>query len=195
VLQDRTFEPLGSSQRTSVDVRVVSATNRNLSEMAERGQFREDLLYRINLITLRLPPLRERAGDIPILCARMLQAISVRYRREPVSLSPEAARFLQQQPWPGNIRQLRQWLERAVLVRDARVLETDDLRAVSTMDPAVLEREVLPPVGAMTLDEIEKAMIQKSMRHHAGNVSRVAQALGLSRAALYRRLEKYGIPA
>ena len=195
VLQDRTFEPLGSSQRLTVDVRVVSATNRNLAEMAEHGRFREDLLYRINLITLRLPPLRERVGDIPILAARFLQAISIRYRREAVALSPEAQRFLQQQPWPGNVRQLRQWLERAVLVRDARTLDVGDLAAVAGMDPATVEREVLPPVGAMTLDEIEKAMIQKSMRHHAGNVSRVAQALGLSRAALYRRLEKYGIPA
>ncbi len=195
VLQDRTFEPLGSSQRLTVDVRVVSATNRSLAEMVEHGRFREDLLYRINLITLRLPPLRERVGDIPILAARFLQAISIRYRREPVVLSPEAQRFLQQQPWPGNVRQLRQWLERAVLVRDARTLDVGDLAAVAGMDPATVEREVLPPVGAMTLDEIEKAMIQKSMRHHAGNVSRVAQALGLSRAALYRRLEKYGIPA
>ena len=112
-----------------------------------------------------------------------------------MALAPDAVRFLQQQSWPGNVRQLRQWLERAVLVRDGRVLEIDDLRAVAAMDPAALERDVLPPVGAMTMDEIERAMIQKSMRHHAGNVSRVAQALGLSRAALYRRLEKYGIPA
>jgi DNA-binding NtrC family response regulator len=195
VLQDRTFEPLGSSQRVTVDIRVVSATNRQLPELVDRGQFREDLLYRINLITLRMPPLRERAGDIPILSARFLQAVAARYRRDPVRVGPEAVRFLQQQPWPGNVRQLRQWLERAVLVRDTQVIDVADLRAVAGMDPGVVERDVLPPVGAMTIDEIEKAMIVKSMRHHAGNVSRVAQALGLSRAALYRRLEKYGIPA
>ena len=195
VLQDRSFEPLGSSQRVTVDVRVVSATNRPLSELVDRGQFREDLLYRINLITLRLPPLRERPGDIPILSSRFLQATAARYRRDPVRLGPEAVRFLQQQPWPGNVRQLRQWIERSVLVRDAQVIEVADLRAVADMDPAALERDVLPAVGAMTMDEIERAMILKAMKHHAGNVSRVAQALGLSRAALYRRFEKYGIPA
>jgi DNA-binding NtrC family response regulator len=195
VLQDRTFERLGSSQRVTVDVRVVSATNRHLPDLVDRGEFREDLLYRINLITLRLPPLRERVTDIPILAARFLQTIAACYRRDPVRVSPEAVRFLQQQPWPGNVRQLRQWIERAVLVRDVRVIEAADLRAVAAMDPEAIERDVLPPVGAMTMDEIEKAMIVKSMRHHGGNVSRVAQALGLSRAALYRRLEKYGIPA
>jgi DNA-binding NtrC family response regulator len=195
VLQDRSFEPLGSSQRVTVDVRVVSATNRPLAELVEGGQFREDLLYRINLITLRLPALRDRAGDVPILTARFLQTIAARYRQEPVRVSPDALRFLQQQPWPGNVRQLRQWIERAVLVRDTRTLEVADLRAVADMDPAALERDVLPPVGAMTMDEIERAMIVKSMKHHGGNVSRVSQALGLSRAALYRRLEKYGIPA
>ena len=195
VLQDRSFEPLGSSQRITVDVRVISATNRHLPELVERGQFREDLLYRINLITVRLPPLRERAGDVPILASRFLQTIAARYRREPVRVSQEALAFLQQQPWPGNVRQLRQWIERAVLVRDAQTLDAADLRAVAAMDPATLERDLLPPVGAMTMDEIEKAMIVKSMKHHGGNVSRVAQALGLSRAALYRRLEKYGISA
>jgi DNA-binding NtrC family response regulator len=195
VLQDRSFEPLGSSQRLTVDVRVVSATNRHLPELVDRGQFREDLLYRINLITVRLPSLRERAADIPILASRFLQTIAARYRREPVRVSQAALRLLEQQPWPGNVRQLRQWIERAVLVRDAQTLDATDLRAVAAMDPATLERDRLPPVGTMTMDEIEKAMIVKSMKHHGGNVSRVAQALGLSRAALYRRIEKYGIPA
>ncbi len=195
VLQDRTFEALGSSQRMTVDVRVVSATNRPLPDLVARGEFREDLLYRINLITVPLPPLRERAGDIPTLCARMLQTISAVYRREPVAISGEAVRFLQQQPWPGNVRQLRQWLERAVLVRDVSTLEAGDLQVVAAMEPAAVARDVLPPVGSMTMEEIERGMILKSMKHHGGNVSRVAQALGLSRAALYRRLEKYGIPA
>jgi transcriptional regulator with PAS, ATPase and Fis domain len=163
--------------------------------MAGRGEFREDLLYRINLITVTLPPLRERAGDVPTLCARILQTVAAIYKREPLGISPEAILFLQQQPWPGNVRQLRQWLERAVIVRDVTRLEVADLREVAAMEPRVAEREVLPPVGSMTIDEIERAMILKSLRHHGGNLSRVAAALGLSRAALYRRLEKYEISA
>jgi DNA-binding NtrC family response regulator len=99
-----------------------------------------------------------------------------------------------QQPWPGNVRQLRQSLERTVLVTDRPVLVAADFQATAEMEPREAERDVLPPVGSMTMDELEKAMIVKSLRHHQGNISRVAQALGLSRAALYRRLEKYEIP-
>jgi two-component system, NtrC family, response regulator len=194
VLQDRTFEVLGSSHRRTADVRVVAATNRNLADMVARGEFREDLLYRINLITLHMPPLRDRRGDVPILAARFLQTVSQIHRRdEQVRLSPEALRWLKLQPWPGNIRQLRQWIERTVLVTDATVLEVADFQTTAAMEPADASRDVLPPVGSMTMDEIEKAMILKSLKHHGGNVSKVAQALGLSRAALYRRFEKYEI--
>jgi two-component system, NtrC family, response regulator len=194
VLQDRTFEVLGSSHRRAVDVRVVAATNRSLADMVSRGEFREDLLYRINLITAHLPALRERRDDIPVLATRFLQAVGQVYRREDVRLSPAALAWLKQQPWPGNVRQLRQVIERAVLVTDKAVLEPDDFRQAAEMEPPEAERDVLPPVGSMTMDELEKAMIVKSMKHHNGNISKVAQALGLSRAALYRRFEKYEIP-
>jgi two-component system, NtrC family, response regulator len=170
VLQDRTFEVLGSSHRRTADVRVVAATNRNLADMVARGEFREDLLYRINLITLHMPPLRDRRGDVPILAARFLQTVSQIHRRdEQVRLSPEALRWLKLQPWPGNIRQLRQWIERTVLVTDATVLEVADFQTTAAMEPADASRDVLPPVGSMTMDEIEKAMILKSLKHHGGN--------------------------
>ena len=194
VLQDRTFEVLGSSQRREVDVRVVSATNRALPDMVARGEFREDLLYRINLITIHLPPLRERPDDIPLLASRFLQAAAAVYRRGEIVLSPAAARWLQAQPWPGNVRQLQQAVERAVLVDTRDRLEVDsftDLAAPAARDQPA---DSLPEVGAMTIDEIERAMILKSMRHHAGNISKVAESLGLSRPALYRRFEKYEIP-
>jgi DNA-binding NtrC family response regulator len=194
VLQDRTFEVLGSSQKRTADVRVVSATNRNLAEMVGRGEFREDLLYRINLITLTLPALRDRRDDIPILAARFLQTVSQVYRRDGLRLSDDAIRWLRQQPWPGNVRQLRQSIERTVLISEDAVLTAADFRRTADMEPGESGREVLPPVGSMTMDEIEKAMIVKSMKHHGGNVSKVAEALGLSRAALYRRFEKYEIP-
>jgi transcriptional regulator with PAS, ATPase and Fis domain len=194
VLQDRTFEVLGSSQKRTADVRVVSATNRNLAEMVGRGEFREDLLYRINLIALTLPALRDRRDDIPILAARFLQAVSQVYRRDGLRLSDDAIRWLGQQPWPGNVRQLRQSIERTVLISEDAVLTAAAFRRTADMEPGESGREVLPPVGSMTMDEIEKAMIVKSMKHHGGNVSKVAEALGLSRAALYRRFEKYEIP-
>jgi two-component system, NtrC family, response regulator len=194
VLQDRSYEVLGSSVTRTVDTRVVSATNRDLAELVERGQFREDLLYRLNLIAMRLPALRERRGDIPPLARHFLDLSARAYRRPPVALTDRALAWLQDQPWPGNIRQLKQTLERAVLVIDGDRLDARDLVALSGLE----EREArggtaLPSPGTMTLDEMEKAMIVKCMRHYEGNITRVAEALGLSRAALYRRFEKYGI--
>jgi two-component system NtrC family response regulator len=193
VLQDRSYEVLGSSARREVDVRVIAATNRNLAEMVARGEFREDLLYRINLIAIHLPPLRERSSDIPMLAARMLQTLGHVYRRDSLTLSPSARRWLQSQPWPGNVRQLRQWVERAVLVSTRDTLDVDELMVSATMEPQELARDPLPPVGSMTMEELERAMIVKSLRHHGGNITKVAESLGLSRAALYRRFEKYEI--
>jgi two-component system NtrC family response regulator len=192
VLQDRTFEVLGSSLRREVDVRVVSATNRSLPDMVARGEFREDLLYRINLITIHLPPLRERPDDIPLLAGRFLQAATAAYRRESVALTPAAARWLQAQPWPGNVRQLHQAVERAVLVDTRDRLDVESFTDLAAA-PGRETGDSLPDVGAMTIDEIERAMILKSLRHHGGNISRVAESLGLSRPALYRRFEKYEI--
>lgn len=193
VLQDRTYEVLGSSQTRTVDVRVISATNRTLAEMVGRGTFREDLLYRINLITVHIPPLRERPEDIPMLASRFVQAVSHSYGRDDLTMSPAAVNWLRRQSWPGNIRQLRQWIERTALVSRHDTLEVSDFESAVAMEAPDSSKTTLPDVGSMTMDEIEKAMIEKSMRHHDGNITRVADSLGLSRAALYRRLEKYGI--
>ena len=195
VLQDRTYEVLGSSQTRTVDVRVVSATNRSIAELVARGSFREDLLYRINLISVHLPPLRERPDDIPVLASRFAQSIAHSYGPDDLALGPSALAWLRRQPWPGNIRQLRQWIERAALIGRGPILEVSDFEGIAEMEPRDESRETLPPVGAMTIDEIEKAVIVKSLKHHSGNITRVAESLGLSRAALYRRLEKYGIQA
>ena len=196
VLQDRTYEVLGSSATRTVDVRVVSATNRDLGEMAARGQFREDLLYRLNLITVHLPALRERPSDVPRLAERFLGTFAEAYGRARAELSPAAVRWLSAQPWPGNVRQLRQAIERALLVGRHDVIEPADLAAAAAPQgrPGAA-RDPLPAVGSMTLDEIERAMIVKSLEHHGGNLTRVAESLGMSRPALYRRLEKYGLQA
>lgn len=197
VLQDRTYEAVGSSETKSVDVRVISATNRSLSEMIAAGTFREDLLYRLNLIAIHLPPLRERTGDIFLLASHFLQSAATLYRRDRMTLSDSAVRWLQSRPWPGNIRELKHVIERTVLVASSHTLtETDFSLAVSMQLSAQTgspDKKNLPSVGSMTLEEIEKAMILKTIEHHAGNISKVAETLGLSRAALYRRLEKYSI--
>jgi DNA-binding NtrC family response regulator len=192
VLQDRSYEVLGSSVTRTVDVRVVSATNRDLAEQVTKGAFREDLLYRLNLIAVRLPSLRERRGDVPMLARHFLNLSSQTYRRgAPLGITDKALEWLQQQGWPGNIRQLKQTIERAVLVVDGDRLDVADLRALSDLESREVRGTELPSPGSMTLDEMEKAMIVKCMRHYEGNITRVAEALGLSRAALYRRFEKY----
>ena len=130
VLQDRTFEVLGSSQRREVDVRVVSATNRPLADMVARGEFREDLLYRINLMAIHLPPLRERPDDIPMLASRFLQTAGAGLSARAADARAAPQRWLKAQPWPGNVRQLRQWVERAVLVSTSDRLEHRGLRRI-----------------------------------------------------------------
>jgi DNA-binding NtrC family response regulator len=195
VLQDRTFEVLGSSRARTVDVRVIAATNRVLHELVQRGEFREDLLYRLNLINIHLPPLRDRRGDIPRLANHFLRLANEVYRADVGAITTRAMEWLRSQTWPGNIRQLRQTIDRAVLIRGGRELDVEDFFAIRDAAAAAPREETLPDAGTMTLDEMEKRMIVKCFKHYEGNVSRAAEALGISRAALYRRMEKYGIAA
>ncbi len=192
VLQDRTYEVLGSSRSKTVDVRVISATNRKLEDMVTQNTFREDLLYRINLITLKLPSLRERPNDIPLLVDHFLNNLSELYAR-PLRIDREALQWIKQLPLPGNIRQLKNLVERTVLMSPGDVLSLHDFQ--QQYQPATRkETGGLPEVGAMTLEEMEIRMIQRAMAFHKGKIARVAKSLGLTRGALYRRLDKYGIP-
>ena len=192
VLQDRTFEPLGSSKSRTVDVRVICATNRNLDEMVRTGQFREDLFYRINLITVRLPALRERPGDIPLLVSYFVNNLKTIYNRPDLRVSAAAQKWLKNLPLPGNIRQLKNGVERTVLLSLTDELQQEDLERnlTGTATPAP---RALPDVGSMTLEEMEYQMIQRAMAYHQNRVTKVARALGITRFALYRRLEKFGI--
>lgn len=195
VLQDRTFEILGSSRTQSVDIRVISATNRNLAEMVKQGQFREDLFYRINLITVYLPALRERPGDIPLLVNHYVNNLKTIYQRPDISLTKEAIKWLQNFDFPGNIRQLKNLVERTVLISPHDLLTAEDfMQNINPMNPTTTDSSDLPAVGSLTLDEMEKEMIMKAMTHHSNRISKVAKSLGLTRSALYRRLEKYQIP-
>ncbi len=193
VLQDRTYEVLGSSTTRSVDVRVVSATNRDLGQAVATGAFREDLLYRLNLITVRVLSLRERRQDVPRLASYLLERAVRKYGRDTLTLTDDASAWLRRQPWPGNVRQLGQTLERAVLVAGGPRLTAEDLEALARLEQSADRETDLPRPGSMTLDEMERAMIANCMRHYGGNVTRSAEALGLSRAALYRRLQKHGL--
>ena len=193
VLQDRTYEVLGSSITRSVDVRVVSATNRNLPELIEHGDFREDLLYRLNLIAIHIPVLRDRSDDIPILVNHFLESIASVYRRPGVSINEAGLQWLQKLPWPGNIRELRQLVERAVLLSNSTTLDVGDIERALQMQPGEPTPQKLPAIGSMTLEEMERSMVEKAMAQYNNNVGKVAEALGISRAALYRRLEKFGI--
>lgn len=194
VLQDRTFEPLGSSKSRTVDVRVICATNRNLEEMVAKGHFREDLFYRINLITVKLPSLRERPGDIPMLVEYFVNNLRTIYGRPNLRVSTAATKWLKNLAVPGNIRQLKNIVERAVLLSSGNELEVDDFQKHVPLSSAAKDPSRLPEVGTMTLEEIEYQMIRRAMEFHHNRVSKVARALGITRFALYRRLEKFGIP-
>ena len=195
VLQNQTFQAVGATKTQQADVRIISATNQELAELVANGTFREDLFYRLNLITIRLPSLRDRRSDIPLLAQRLMQQLCRSYSMETVTLSSSALAWLTQAAWPGNIRQLKQTLERTLLMVDKSVLEESDfhLHELSDTSNSLPSSHSSIAVDGMTLDQVERLMIEKAMEQHQGNMSRVAKSLGLSRFALYRRLEKYQI--
>lgn len=194
VLQDRTYEVLGSSRTKTVDVRVICATNRPLEEMVGKGTFREDLLYRINLISVKLPALRERSKDISLLVDFFVNNLREIYKRPSLTVSPEALKWIAQLPLPGNIRQLKNLVERTVLVSKKDYLEIADFSSQTALSPGNKGKMRLPEVGELTLEEIEVLMIKKAMEFHRNKISKAASSLGLTRSALYRRLDKYDIP-
>ncbi len=194
VLQDQTYEVLGDSRQRKADVRVVSATNADLRQMIRDHSFREDLFYRINLITVRLPALRERREDIPLLAEHFIKRQCRQYRLDPVSVKPDAMRFLMSLPYPGNIRELKNLVERTVLVSGKRELGADDFQSQYKAVPAGdLPAAAATALQGLTLEEVERQTITQTIRQFGGNLSQVAAALGISRGALYRRMEKYHI--
>ena len=192
VLQDQTFEVLGDSRPRKTDIRVVSATNADLRKMVGERTFREDLFYRINLITVKLPALRERREDIPLLARHFADRQAVTNGLPRTEFSADALQFLSRLPYPGNIRELKNLVERTILVSGKPLLDASDFDAqyIRHDDARVTEGAAL---AGMTLDEIERQTILQALDRYKGNLSQVATALGISRAALYRRLEKYNI--
>ena len=169
-----------------MDVRILSATNARLKEEVAAGRFREDLLFRLNTVEIHLPPLRERGEDIPRLAVHFLREHTRRYQRKIVAFEPPALQALMEYSWPGNVRELDHTVERAVLMARGEQIQTGDLGLGGRQaGPARLED--------MSLEEVESHLIKKTLARYEGNVSKAADALGLSRSALYRRLQKYGL--
>ena len=189
VLQERQYERLGESKTRPTNVRIISATSRNLPSMVAAGTFREDLLYRINLIHLHLPPLRERPGDILPLARHFLDSARRRYDRPRLALDTEAQSWLRRQSFPGNIRQLQNLIERTAILSPEESISAEQLQRQSG-GPGVASN--FAPSG-VTLEQMEIKMIRSALARNEGEITATARELGLTRAALYRRIEKYGL--
>jgi two-component system NtrC family response regulator len=193
VLQEQTFEVLGDSRPRKVDIRVVSATNANLQDMVKKHTFREDLFYRINLITVHLPALRERREDIPLLVRHFADMQCEANGRPKVDFTPEAMRFLQNLPYPGNIRELKNLVERTLLVCGKDTLDANDFKGQVVMPEVKATDSNDMTMEDMTLDEAERQQILRTLEKYDNNLTQVATVLGLTRQTLYRRLEKHNI--
>ncbi|CAG5003552.1 Transcriptional regulatory protein ZraR [Dyadobacter sp. CECT 9275] len=186
VIQERKVTRVGSNKPISLDVRLLCATNMNIEKMVAEKSFRQDLLYRINTIELELPPLRERPEDISALAEYYLKLFSKKYNRPVSDISSALIKKMQQYNWPGNIRELQHAIERAVILSQGKTLQPDDLFLKTTGNQPTT-------ATGFDLEDMEKTMIVKALKRFNGNITDTARELGLSRAALYRRMEKYGL--
>lgn len=191
-LQEQEFEAVGSNQLTRVDVRVIAATSRDLEAMVAAGEFRADLYYRLNVITLHTPPLRERLDDIEPLVENLLEEIARRHGMPPCEIGPAALERLRRHRWPGNVRELSNVLERAVLMSDASVLEAADLERVLPAGRTVPGASGAPAFAA-AVASAEREAIRSALRSTQGNKSQAAKVLGISRAALYEKIAALGL--
>ncbi len=188
VLERREITRVGANKANKIDVRLICATNNNIHQMIQDETFRQDLLYRVNTVEIYLPPLRERTGDIPLLADHFLAIYSKKYRKNIKGINADALKKLTQYQWPGNVRELQHALERAVIMSDSDVLQTDDF-SLTTRSEKTTEIEI----DTYNLEDIEKNIIVKVLKQNQGNVTQAATVLGLTRTSLYRRMEKYGL--
>ena len=185
-LQSRQVTRVGANQPMAVNIRLICATNMPLHKMVQEGTFRQDLLYRINTVELHVPPLCDRVEDIPMLAQHYLNYYAKKYHKHVTAITPEATDKLKRYAWPGNIRELQHGIERAVIMTDSATLQESDFLLSRTVSSS-------PNSNTLNLDEVEKTAIVKALNMHNGNISKAADELGLTRASLYRRMEKYGI--
>ena len=187
VLETGEIERVGSSRTKHINVRVISATNSNLQDAIAAGQFREDLLFRLNTVEIPIPPLRDRREDIPLLAAHFLKRYAARYRAPVSGFAAPALQAMMQYTWPGNVRELEHTLERAVLMCQTGEIQVSDLGL------NVQQRSQGLNLEELSIEEVEGILVRKALQRFHGNVSQAAEALGLSRGALYRRMERYGL--
>jgi len=193
VLETGEFERVGSSRTMKVNVRLISATNTDLQKAVREGRFREDLLYRLNTIPIHLPRLRERKEDIELLATHFLARHVKRYNKQLTGLMDQALQTLMQYDWPGNVRELDHTIERAVLLASGDVIKVSDLGLMSTAAPGDESAFNSPSLDDMSLEEVEKYLIQRTLKRNGGNATKTAEDLGLSRSAFYRRLQRFGL--
>ena len=189
VLEERRFERVGGQETIDVDVRLVAATNRNLKKLVEEGKFREDLFYRLDVVTVTMPPLRERPGDLPLLVQHFIQSLARENEKKIDGITPDAMQALAAHEWPGNVRELRNAVERMV------VLARGDRLTLRDLPPNLREGApaAAPRGGALSLEANEKQMIVRALKAHDGNVTKAAADLGISRRTLHRKLNEYGL--
>jgi DNA-binding NtrC family response regulator len=186
VLETREFERLGSSRTRRIDVRLLSASNADLQAEVEEGRFRRDLLFRLNTVEVRMPPLRERREDIAVLATTFLDRHARRYRKQIDGFEPTALQAMLEHPWPGNIRELDHAVERAVLMTDGSRITADALALKPVRDGG-------PRIDDMSLEDVEAYLVRKALDRHGRNVNAAAETLGLSRSAMYRRMQRFGL--
>src|ERR1700690_357934 len=190
VLQERSFYRLGGAEEVQVDVRVIAATHVNLEQAVADGRFRDDLFYRLNVIEARIPPLRERREDIPLLANHFVERIAHELRKDLAELSDGALKVLLDHEWPGNVRELENAIERAVVTCHGRVLTEEDF---AFLGHAVDGRKAWSVPTNLSLQEIEKQAIEATLRRHDGNIKETAATLGIERSTLYEKIKKYAI--
>jgi DNA-binding NtrC family response regulator len=188
VIQNRQVTRIGTNKPLPIDIRLICATNMNIHEMVNENTFRQDLLYRINTVEVKLPPLRDRKNDIPLLVDHFTQMYANKYRKKVSSVEAEAMNRLKAYNWPGNIRELQHALERAIIMSDSETLTTDDFFFLTQG-----KHDEEMSSDSYNLEEIERNVIKRAIDKHGGNISKAAKELGLTRASLYRRLEKHGL--
>jgi DNA-binding NtrC family response regulator len=189
-LEEKAFKRVGGLADIRVDVRVIAATNRNLEDEVKAGKFREDLYYRLQVMPVPLPPLRERRGDVPVLAAFFIDLYNREFRKRVRGLTPTATKLLEQYQWPGNIRELRNAIERAMLLMDREWLEPEDFSGLTRTAAAT---QFKLPAEGLNLEEVERQLLVQALDRAAGNQTRAAELLGINRDQVRYRIEKFGL--
>jgi two-component system nitrogen regulation response regulator NtrX len=193
VLEEQRFEPVGSNTPINVDVRVIAATNKKLDEEIEKGTFRSDLFFRLNVIPFEVPPLRERLEDVPLLIDHFSQRFATAYGKKPKKFEPEAIELMQRYSWPGNVRELRNTIERVVIMHQNQRVAVTDLPAFGDIEPPASSYRF--PTFKEASDAYHREFIQRKLDEAEGNISRAAELMGVDRSHLYRRMKALGISA